>query len=258
MRHVRDRVDELRVGERAARPVGEAVRLFEMVAGDALHQLVVGDGVAIAEDHGGDLRVEDRVRDLARHVPDDLDVLPGCMEPLDDVLVVEQREERVEVDILSERVDDHRFVLARHLGNAEQGVVGTLAQELGVYGDVVLARHALADGAQFPGRRNRHHVGRYPKRIRGGAGNPSHRLRTGGMWMNSHGLGICPTGTSMSVGARAAKLSRSAPRSSSGVRARTPRAPKLSAYLTKSGLARSQAISRLPKRSCWMRRTLPK
>ena len=42
-----------------------------------------------------------------------------------------------------------------------------------------------------------------------------------------------------------------------GVRARSPAAPKLSANFTKSGLARSLAISRLPYLSSWMRRTLP-
>ena len=40
--------------------------------------------------------------------------------------------------------------------------------------------------------------------------------------------------------------------------ARSAAAPKLSAKRTKSGLARSQAISRLPYCSSWMRRTLPK
>ena len=65
MRHVGERVGELRVAERPPRPVGEAVRLVERVAGDALDQLVVGDRIAIAEHHGGDLGVEDRMRDLA-------------------------------------------------------------------------------------------------------------------------------------------------------------------------------------------------
>ena len=85
------------------------------------------------------------------------------------------------------------------------------------------------------------------------------RPRTGGMKMNSQGEGNGPTGTSIRVGpSRRAKARRSAARSSSGVRARSAAAPKLSAKRTKSGLARSLAISRLPKRSCWMRRTLPK
>ena len=78
------------------------------------------------------------------------------------------------------------------------------------------------------------------------------------MWMNSQGDGMGPTGTSIKVGSRAAKAALSAAPSSAGVRARRPAAPKLSAYLTKSGLARSEAITRLPNCSCWMRRTLPK
>src|SRR5665213_777982 len=82
--------------------------------------------------------------------------------------------------------------------------------------------------------------------------------RTCGNMMNSHGDGIGPTGTSISAGSWREKACRNATASSLGVHARRAKAPKLSAYLTKSGLARSLAISRLPNCSCWMRRTLPK
>ena len=60
---------------------------------------------------------------------------------------------------------------------------------------------------------------------------PLHFPRTRGIWMNSQGLGMAPTGTSIRVGSRRAKRRRSAARSSSGSRARRPAAPKLSAYL---------------------------
>ena len=46
MGDVGDRVGELRLAERPARPIGEAVRFVERVAGDPLHELVVGDGAA--------------------------------------------------------------------------------------------------------------------------------------------------------------------------------------------------------------------
>ena len=79
------------------------------------------------------------------------------------------------------------------------------------------------------------------------------------MWMNSQGVGIGPTGTSIRVGpSRRAKPRRARRASSSGLRARSAAAPKLSANFTKSGLVRSLAISRLPYLSSWMRRTLPK
>src|SRR5258706_408875 len=55
-----------------------------------------------------------------------------------------------------------------------------------------------------------------------------------------------------------AARNRSASPSSCGSPARNPRQPKLSAKATMSGLTKVEAIVRSrPKRSCWMRRTLP-
>ena len=71
--------------------------------------------------------------------------------------------------------------------------------------------------------------------------------------MNSQGDGIGPTGISIRVGpSRRLKPRRSAARNSPAFRTRSAAAPKLSANFTKSGLARSLAISRLPYHSCWM------
>src|SRR5258708_18258515 len=75
----------------------------------------------------------------------------------------------------------------------------------------------------------------------------AHPPRTFGMWRNSHGDGMGPTGTSIRVGpSRRLNARLSAARNSVGLRARSASAPKLSAKRTKSGLARSQAIRRLP------------
>src|SRR5258708_2668926 len=57
---VGDRIGELRLAERPTRPVGEAMRFVQGVSGDALHELVVRDRIAIAQHHGGDLSVDDR------------------------------------------------------------------------------------------------------------------------------------------------------------------------------------------------------
>ena len=149
MGHVGHRIGELRRRQRPARPVGEAVRLVERVAGDALHQLVVGDRIAVAEHHGGDLGVEHRMRDDAGAVPDDFDVLARGVEHLEHALVRHQLEERLEIDAGRERVDHHGLVGARHLRDAEQRIVGGLAQELGVDGDEGVARQPLAGGGQF-------------------------------------------------------------------------------------------------------------
>ena len=91
MRDVGDRVVDLLLGQRPPRPVGETVGLVRPMAGDALDQLVVGDAVAIAEHHGRDLGIEDRVRDDAGAVPDDLDVLARGVEDLQHLLVGHQR-----------------------------------------------------------------------------------------------------------------------------------------------------------------------
>jgi hypothetical protein len=63
------------------------------------------------------------------------------------------------------------------------------------------------------------------------------------MWMNSQGLGIVPSSTSMAVDSRRVKASFSARRTSLRPWARRPAAPKLSANLTKSGLAARRRLS---------------
>ncbi len=150
-------VSELRLGQWPARPVGETVRFVERVAGDALHQLVVGDGIAIAEHHGGDLGVEDRMRNEFCAVPDDFDVLPRGMKHLHDLLVGHQRVERREIDAGRQRVDDDGLVGRGHLRHAQQRVVGGLAQELGVDGDEGMGGHPLARGGKLRRRRDRVH-----------------------------------------------------------------------------------------------------
>ena len=128
------------------------MRLVEHVAGDALHELVVGNGIAIAQNHGGDLRVEDRMRDQAGPVPDDFNVLARGVKDFHDALVRHQGEEGREVEAGRERIDHHRFVGARHLRDAELRVIGRFPQELGVDGHEGMPRQALASFRQFLGR----------------------------------------------------------------------------------------------------------
>ena len=142
------------------------MRFVEGVAGDALHELVVGNRVAVAEHHGGDLGVEDRARDRLGHVPDDLDVLTRGVENLDNFLVGHERKKRRQVDVVGQRVDHHRLVRARHLRDAEQRVIGGLAQELGVDGDEGVARHMGADLDEFRGGGDHVHCSRQPNPIR--------------------------------------------------------------------------------------------
>ena len=263
MRHVGDGVGELRVGKRPPRPVGEAVRFVERVAGDALHQLVVGDGIAIAEHHGGDLGIEDRMRNELGAVPDDFDVLPRGVKDLHDLFVRHQREERREIDVRRQRVDHHGLVGRGHLRHAKQRIIGGLAQEFGVDGDEGVGRHAPAHGGEFGRRRDRLHRGcgesdaivdaqcRSDAARAGKAGTPVSRVnwldplallpRTRPIRMNSQGLGI-GADRNFDQG-RAVAAGEGAPQRPAqfvpASRPAWPSAPKLSAKATKSGLARS-------------------
>ena len=131
--------------------------LVRPVAGDALDQLVVGDGIAIAEHHGRDLGIEDRVRDDPRLMPDDFDILTGGVEYLEHLLVGHQREKRLEVDAFGQGVDDDRFLCAGHLHDAKQRVVGCLTQEFGIDGDDRVLGEAVADCGEFGGGGNQIH-----------------------------------------------------------------------------------------------------
>jgi hypothetical protein len=51
---------ELLVRKRASAPVGKAGRFVEMLAGDFLHELIVGNRIAETADHRRNLTVEDR------------------------------------------------------------------------------------------------------------------------------------------------------------------------------------------------------
>ena len=118
MGDVGDGVFDLLLGEGAPAPVGETRGLVQPGAVRPLHELVVADGIAESADHGSDLGIEDRVRDQAAAVIDDLDILPGGVKDLDDLLVAHQFEERLKVEIRRLGVNDHGFVRACQLDNA--------------------------------------------------------------------------------------------------------------------------------------------
>ena len=130
------------------------MRLVERVAGDALHELIVGDGIAIAEHHGRNLGVEDRMRNKLCRVPDDFDVLARGMKHLHHLLVGHQRVERLKVDPRRQRVDHQGLVGRGHLRHAQQRVIGGFAQKLGVDGDERMSGHPCACGGEFGRRRD--------------------------------------------------------------------------------------------------------
>ena len=118
MGDVGDRIIDLPLVERAAAPVGEARALVEAVPEQALDQVRIADLLAMPERHGRDLRVEQRVGDLAGEIVDDLEVLSAGVEDLENVLVVhEQVEQRLEIDALGLRVDRGGFVACLRPGS---------------------------------------------------------------------------------------------------------------------------------------------
>ena len=140
MGYVGNRIGKLRSAQWPSRPVGEAMRFVEAVAGDPLHQLVVGNRVAVAQHHGSDLRVDDGSRDDAGLVPADLDVLAPGMKDLDNSIVRHQVEKRTKLDAFGKRIDDHRLIRARHLGDTELGIIGAFPQEFGIDRHEAVAR----------------------------------------------------------------------------------------------------------------------
>ncbi len=105
--------------------------------------------VAMTERHGGDLGVEDRVRNDTGAVPDYFDILARGMKDLQHLFVGHQFKEGFEVDAFGERIDDGRFVRTRHLHHAQQWVVGGLAEEFGIDGDDRVFGEAVAEGGEI-------------------------------------------------------------------------------------------------------------
>ena len=75
---------------------------------------------------------------------DDLDILPGGMEHLDDGLIAHQLEEGRKVEPGGQCVDDEGIIRASQLDNAELRPEGRLAQEFRVHSHVIMGGKALA------------------------------------------------------------------------------------------------------------------
>ena len=113
----------------------------------------------MTEHHGGDLGVEQRMRNRLGAVPDDFDILAGGVKHLQYALIAHQIEERGEVDVGRQRVDHHGFFRTRQLRDAEQRVIGGFAQEFGVDRDERVLAKALTGGGQLARRFDRFHSG---------------------------------------------------------------------------------------------------
>jgi len=161
VRHVAEGVDELLFRQGTAAPVGEAGAFVQVAAGDLLDQVDVAHALAEAADHGGDLGVEDRRRDESGLRIDDLDVLAGGVEDLDDARVRHQPVEGRKIDAGRQRIDDRLLAGAGELDQAEVGPERLLAHELGIDGDVVAGGKPGAGFGEGGSRGNDVHCGTY-------------------------------------------------------------------------------------------------
>ncbi len=149
MGHVGDGVVQLALAQRPLRPVGEARGLVDPGAGQLRRQGLVADRVAEARDHGDHLGVDDRARDGAGALEEDLDILPGGMEHLGHRGGDHQVVERLEVEPGGQRVDGDRLLGPGDLDQAENRPIGLVAHELGVHGDELRRFLPPAEGGEL-------------------------------------------------------------------------------------------------------------
>ena len=85
--NVIDRVLNLLVGQRAARPVGQRLGLGQRNTTECLHERAIRNLLALAQKSGGDLRVKNRTRQRAHGVEHDLHILRAGVEDFGHALV---------------------------------------------------------------------------------------------------------------------------------------------------------------------------
>jgi len=112
-------------------------------------KLVVGNGIAVAEHMAATWVSKIGCGTMPAWCQTIFDILTGGVENLQHLLVGHQLEERLEVDARSQRIDHDRFLRARHLHDAEQRIIGRLAQKFGIDGDDRVFREAGANGGKF-------------------------------------------------------------------------------------------------------------
>ncbi len=117
MDHVGGGIVELGRRQRPAAPVGEAAALVDVDAQHLAHHRIIGDLLAEAGGHGGDLGVEQGLGDDPQ-VVEDLHVLAAGVEYLLDGRVGHQRQERRHVQFLGQGVDHPRDVGSGRLDQA--------------------------------------------------------------------------------------------------------------------------------------------
>ena len=137
MRDIAKRIDQLLLGQRTTHPVGKLARFVDLAPQDSLDQIVVGDRVAIAERHRSHLRVEDRAGGMADQPVEDLDVLTGSMKDFHAIVGSDQVQERADIEVFGQRVDQAFDSGRRRLHKAEFRPISRFPMKLGIDADKI-------------------------------------------------------------------------------------------------------------------------
>src|SRR5581483_1541304 len=105
-------------------PNGAGMKLRQFYADERLHQSGIADLGRVAQERGGDLGIEQRLRYLMTQVVEHLKVLPARMDYLQRQRVVEQVQERREID--REWIDTGGHLLGGDLQQTESRIVRAL------------------------------------------------------------------------------------------------------------------------------------
>jgi hypothetical protein len=142
-----DRIFSLGRQKRTPRPIREARGFIEPDFRDGLNKIAIGDLIAEAADHRGDLGIEQRRRDQFCKIPNNFKILTSRMKDFRRLLVGHQLEKGRKIQPFGHRIDSHGFFFRRELHEAETRPEGRFPQKFGIDGDEGLGRKAAADGA---------------------------------------------------------------------------------------------------------------
>ena len=150
------RIFGLRLGQRAARPIGEARSFIQIGLGDLFDQRLVAHLFAKAADHGGNLGVKQGHGKAIAFDKENFQILAGSVKDFHSRLVAKQIIDRFQRHIPAlNRVDQDRFAILarqRHLDQAELGPKGPLAQKLCINRDIGMGFGGSAEGGEICGR----------------------------------------------------------------------------------------------------------
>ena len=146
--HIVEGVGDLLGIEGAGRPVGQGLGLGQVHVAEVLNKGAVADLIAVGNERGGHLRVEDGAGKGAAPLLEHFHVLRTGVEDLGDGGVLEKSHQGLHI-LHAEGIDRYLLVVGAKLHEAQTRPIGLLAQELGVDGQDLAALGAGAKIAEL-------------------------------------------------------------------------------------------------------------